>query len=300
MIKNGMLYVLLTALLFTTHEPVSKLFASEIDSYAVTAIRFLIGGLVLLPFSIMEIKKKKVKLTLKDFGVMTGLGVLFICISMVLLQEAVAIADNPAVIAIVFSSNSIITIAMSSLFLKVKLTKGKVIGIILCVIGVIVSAFASGSFAKGTNSLSIIYAILSAVTFSTYTVLTKKFMTKLSGVIQSGISFIIGSIILLVVLLIGGVEIVGGISSSNVWQLLYISIFVTGMGYWAYFGAMKNGGAQTAALAFLIKPILTPFAALIINNIVPDATIIIAVLLVAVGASLASGTLQNLKGGLKK
>lgn len=296
MIKNGMLYVLITALLFTTHEPVSKLFAAEINPYAITAIRFLIGGLVLLPFSIREIRKKNIKLTLKDFGVMTGLGVLFICVSMVFLQVAVTVADNPAVIAIVFSSNSIITIAMSALFLKVNLTKEKIIGIILCVIGVLVSA----DFTGGTNTLSVVFAILSALTFSTYTVLSKKFMTKVSGVIQSGFAFVIGSVILLVALLIGGIEVVGGISTSNIWQVLYIAVFVTGMGYWAYFGAMKNGGAQTAALAFLIKPILTPFAALVINDIPLNSSIIISVILVVIGASLASGTLQNLKGGLKK
>ncbi|MEE1043376.1 MAG: DMT family transporter [Clostridia bacterium] len=296
MIKNGMLFVLITALCFTTHEPVSKLIANQVNPYALTAIRFLIGSLALLPLSIGEIVKKKIKLTAKDFGVMTALGILFICISMVLLQVAVKVADSPALIAIIFSSNSIMTIAMSAIFLNVKLTGSKIIGIILCVIGVLVSA----DITAGSNTLSVVLALLAAITFSTYTILCKKYMTKISGVIQSGISFFIGSVILIAVLYVCGIEIWGGVSPSNIGEVLYISVIVTGLGYWAYFGAMKNGGAQTAALAFLIKPILTPFATFFINGIVPDSNIIVAVILVVIGAAMASGTLQNLKGGLKR
>lgn len=294
--KNGMLYVLITALCFATHEPSSKLLDGEINPYAITAIRFLIGGLVLLPFSIHEIVKKKIKLTAKDFGIMTGLGVLFICVSMVLLQVAVAIADSAAIVAIIFSSNSIITIAMSAIFLKVKLSASKIVGIVFCVIGVLVAADITG----GTNALSVVFAVLSALTFSTYTILCKKYMTKISGVIQSGISFVIGSVILMLALPLFKIEVWSGVSPANVLNMLYIAVIVTGLGYWAYFGAMKNGGAQTAALAFLIKPILTPFAAFAINGEPFASNVFIAVVFVVIGASLASGTVQNLKGGLEK
>lgn len=290
MIKNGMLFVIITALCFATHEPASKLLDGEINPYAITAIRFLIGGLVLLPFSIREIFKRKIKLTAKDFGIMTGLGILFICVSMIFLQVAVAIADSAAIIAIIFSSNSIITIIMSAIFFKNKLTVGKIIGIVLCVIGVFVAADIKG----GTNLMSVIFAILAALTFSTYTILTKKFMTKLSGVIQSGISFVIGSVILMVALIVCGIEVWGGMSTANIGNMLYISVIVTGLGYWAYFGAIKNGGPQTAALSFLIKPILTPFAAFVIIGEPFTSDIFIAVVLVVIGASLASGTLQGL------
>ena len=290
MIKNGMLFVIITALCFATHEPASKLLDGEINPYAITAIRFLIGGLVLLPFSIREIFKRKIKLTAKDFGIMTGLGILFICVSMIFLQVAVAIADSAAIIAIIFSSNSIITIIMSAIFFKNKLTVGKIIGIVLCVIGVFVAA----DIKDGTNLMSVIFAILAALTFSTYTILTKKFMTKLSGVIQSGISFVIGSVILMVALMVCGIEVWGGMSTANIGNMLYISVIVTGLGYWAYFGAIKNGGPQTAALSFLIKPILTPFAAFVIIGEPFTSDIFIAVVLVVIGASLASGTLQGL------
>lgn len=285
----SMIYVLITALLFTTYEPVVKLIAADINPYAITAIRFFIGALVLLPFSVRDLKAKKIKLLGKDYGIMGGLGILFICVSMTLLQIAIKVAESPALIAIIFSSNSIWTIALSAIFLNAKLTKTKIVGIVLCAAGVLLSA----DLSKGTNLLSVVLAFLSALTFSVYTVLSKKYMTRVSGLVQTGISFLMGSVILAVILMIFGVEITGGISGGNILILLFISVMVTGVGYWAYFSAMRVGGAQTAALAFFVKPILTPFATFIINGIVPGANIILAVILVVLGATLAGDILKR-------
>lgn len=288
--KSGLLFAFITALCFSTHEPVSKLFANEIDPYAINAIRFFVGSLVLLPFSVREIVKKKIKLTFKDFVVMGLLGALFICVSTPLLQVSVKIADSPSIVAIIFSSNSIITILLSMIFLGNKITLSKGVGIVLCVIGVIVSC----DFTGGTNIESVLMALFAAIAFSVYTVLCKKYMARLSGVIQSGISFFMGSVVLIIILLVCGIDVTGGITASNVFPLMYVAVVVSGIGYWAYFAAMRIGGAQTAAIAFLIKPILTPFATLFVNGIKPDSSIIIAVILVVVGASLAGGTAQSL------
>lgn len=286
--SKELFFVLVTAVLFTTHEPVSKLIANEIDPYAITAIRFFIGSLVCLPLSIREIIRNKIKLNGKDFLILGGLGVLDICVSMVLLQIGVKIADSPALIAIIFSSNSIITIVLSVIFLKSRLTKVKIVGIVLCVAGVL----ASVDVGSGSNVGSIIFAILSAATFSIYTVLCKKFMHRFSGVIQTGISFFLGSSVLLLILFFGGVDIVGGISGSNITEVMYLSVAVTGIGYLAYFAAIKSGGPQIAAITFLIKPILTPFVTWIVNGIVPSFRVLVAVVFVVIGAGLAGGALK--------
>lgn len=291
--KNGILYVIITAVLFTTFEPVCKLFSDVIDPYAITALRFFIGSLILLPFTVGEIIKKKIRLQGKDYLVMTLLGVLFICVSMVLLQMAVKMADSPALIAIIFSANSVFTIILSVLFLKVKVTKLNTAGIILCIFGVVLCA----DFTRGSNAVSVILGLLSAITFSIYTVLAKKYMTKVSGVIQTGISFFTGSAILLIILLLCGINVTNGINSSNILLFLYVAIFVTGVGYASYFAAMKAGGAQLAAISFMVKPILTPIATFFINGIVPGTKVIIALILVVIGLYLASKKERGITNG---
>lgn len=282
--KKGIFYILLTAVVFTTLEPVSKLIAAQINPFAITFIRFFIGGAMLIPFSIFQVRKRNIKLDKKDYLSMALLGVLCICISMVLLQFAVLKADSPALIAIVFSSNSVFTILLSAIILKERLTAVKVAAILLCIAGVLIST----DFSSGSNVFSVVLAVLSAVSFSLYTVLSKRYMTKVSGIIQTGFSFFMGSIILLAALLLIKVDFAGGLNTGNIIHLLYLGIAVTGIGYWSYFRAMEKSSAMSASLVFFIKPILTPFAAFFINGIVPGVQVFAALILVLGGSYLTT------------
>lgn len=276
----GLFYALLTAIIFTTLEPVSKLIAQDVNPFAITLWRFIIGSLILLPFAIRKIKKEQIKIEAKDLGILALLGTLCICLSMVMLQVAVKQADAPSLIAIIFSANSVFTIIFAILILKEKMTKQKLLAIILCVIGVIICA----DFSSGTNLLSAVLAVTAALSFSLYSVLSKKFMKKISGIIQTSLSFFLGSIVLLIALLVLGIDIVPTFTELTVPVIAYLGIVVTGVGYWAYFKAMEKGGAMTASFAFFIKPILTPFATLLINGIVPGIKVFAALLFIVSGS----------------
>ncbi len=282
--KNGILYVFITAILFVTYEPISKLIAGDVNPYAITFWRFLMASLILLPLSIVKIKREKIRISIKDFAVMTGLGVLFICISMIALQIGVKKADSPSLIAIIFSSNSVFTILFSMLILKDKLTLNKALALIFGVIGVI----ACTDFSSGTNIESVLFGVFSAISFSLYTVLSQKFMKKFGGIVQANIVFLMGSAVLLVTLFVGGVNLMPSINFHSIGIMLYIGFLVTGIGYASYFKAIEKGGAIMASLAFFIKPILTPFVTLFINGIVPDVKVFVAVICIVVASYFAT------------
>lgn len=278
--KKGILFSVLTAILFVTLEPVSKLIANEVNPYAITFWRFLIGGIMILPFAVSKIKKNNIKIGMKDFGFMALWGVIFICVSMIALQIAVKMADSPSVIAITFSSNSIFTIIFAVIILKEKLTRNKIIALALGVIGVIFCA----DFSSGTNLESVLLALFSAVSFSLYTIVSRKYAKKYGSIVLSCLVFLSGSMILLAALLVMGVDVTPMATPNVILILCYVGIFVTGLGYICYFAAMEKGGPIMASLAFFIKPILTPFVALAVNNIVPDYKVFLAVAFI-VGAS---------------
>ena len=278
--KKGIFYTLVTALLFVTLEPISKLIAGDVSPYAITFWRFLIGALMLLPPAMLKVKKEGLKVTGKDILLFALLGVLLICVSMLSLQIAVKIADAPSLIAIIFSSNSIFTIAFACLLLKEKLTWNKVLALVFGVAGV---AFCA-DFSSGTNLSSVALALLAALSFSLYTALSKKYTKKFSGLIQSGYAFFIGAIVLLIVLLIIGEDILPAFDVKSVSIMLYLGIFITGIGYLAYFKAMEHGGTMMASLAFFIKPILTPFVTWLINGIVPNVMVFVAVACIVIAS----------------
>ena len=282
--KKGLFYIMLTAVVFTTLEPVSKLIAGDINPFAITFIRFFIGGAMLLPLSVSKIRKNKLQLNKSDYLRITLLGVLCICISMVLLQYAVLVADSPALIAIIFSANSVFTILFAALILKDKITPRKLYAILLCSVGVVVCA----DFSSGSNLFSIILAVLAALTFSLYTVLSKKYMIKVSGIIQTGFSFFVGSLVLLAILLVMKIEVIGAVNMKIIVPMIYLGFAVTGIGYWSYFRAMEKVSVMAASLVFFIKPVLTPFATFFINGISPDLKVFIALVLVLGGSYLAT------------
>ncbi len=286
--KNGLIFALITAIFFATLEPVSKLIAGVMSPYAITAVRFLIGSALLLPFAFIRLKKTGNHLTAKEILTYGILGTVCI-LSMIILQFSVKIAESPALCAVIFCSNSVFTIILATLILKEKLTVYKAIGAVVCFVGVIVCADITG----GSGLLSAGLALLSAVLFSLYTVFSKKFMTKNFGLVSTSVSFFLGSLIWTIGMIICGIPVFSGADMSNIWILLYLGVFVTGIGYWAYFEAVKRGGAMTASYAFFIKPVLAPFAVLLINGTPIGINVWIAVALVVIGSYLTSRKQKN-------
>ncbi len=202
---------------------------------------------------------------------------------MISLQYAVKIADNPSLTAIIFSANSIFTIILAVIVIKEKLTMYKAFALIFGIAGVLLCV----NYRNGTgNAASFLLAVFAAVSFSLYTVLSKKYTQK-TGVIQTCLVFIFGSIILLIFLIAGGFDIIPTLNPKNIFILLYLGIPVTGIGYACYFKAIEENGTIMGSLAFLIKPVLTPFITYIINGIKPTAIVYLSVIMICISSYFA-------------
>ena len=81
--KKVIFCVIMTALLFGTMEVALKMGGSEFDSLQLTFLRFLIGGIILLPFAAAEARQNKVRLTARDLGWLALVGMMGVGISMV-------------------------------------------------------------------------------------------------------------------------------------------------------------------------------------------------------------------------
>lgn len=267
--KKAIPFVLITAICFATLEPVSGHIAANINPAAMTAIRFIIGGIILLPFAFSAIKKHGVKISSKTILSLFLLSILLIGTSMVPLQYAVLEAKkaslSTAVVAIIFCCNSVFTAIFSSIILKDKIPLRSWVGIVLCLVGIIISS----NITSGIGVLSVGLALLSAITMGLYTVISKKFIKAIPGVVQNAFSFIMGGLALAIVLLISGTSILPtkGDMALNWGILVYLGVVITGIGYAAFFKAIEFGSATIASAAFLIKPVLSPFAALLVSLI---------------------------------
>lgn len=296
--KKGYLYIILSTILFSTMEISLKLVSGKFNPIQLTFIRFFIGGIILLPLAISNIKKRKISIDGKSFGFFAISGFICVVVSMVLFQLAI-LNGKASVVAILFSCNPIFVIPLAYVMLKESVYKDTIASMIISMIGIM---FIMNPFNMGGSVKGIILTLLSAVTFALYGVVGKRKSSEYGGIVLSSLSFIMGSFEMLILIMISkisfissffdkmglkifsNIPILQGISLSTIPSLIYIGIFVTGLGYTFYFMAMEETSASTASLVFYIKPALAPILALIILKEAITSNMIIGIGLIIAGS----------------
>lgn len=297
-LKKGAIYIFFSTILFSSMEIVLKLVSSNFNPLQITLSRFLVGGLVLLPFAIIALKKKQIKLTTKDIGYFSLLGLICVVISMIFYQLGV-INTKASVVGVLFSCNPIFVMFLAYFILKEPITKYNTISLILEIVGIliIINPFNTNLSVKG-----IVFTLLAAITFAIYGVLGKRKCLKYSSLVVTCFSFILGSIELLILITIARIDFIStllinnsleiftnvhlltGYTLNNILPMLYIFIGVTGLGYAFYFKAMEETTANTASLIFFFKPMLSPILALVILKEVITINMAIGVLFILIGS----------------
>ncbi len=259
--KKAYGFVVLTALLFSTMEVACKVAGNDLDPFQLTFLRFLIGGLILLPFGIAEMKKKEIKLDSKDILKLLGVGTIGIPISMVLFQVGI-MNCNASSASVMFSINPLFTMVCAHLLTSEKITKQRLAALTIGIIG-LVFIIRPWDVQEGNTVFGAVCLLLAAITFGFYTVTGKMVSQKIGSVAQAGISFLLGAAVLLIVIIIMGRPVLEGVT-DNIPIILYTGIFVTGLGYYSYFTSIKLSDATTGSFAFFLKPALAPIIAVII------------------------------------
>lgn len=251
------LYCFLAVLFFSTNELVGKFIGDGISPTMITIVRFLIGFLVLFPVLILEQKRKKRKLSLSDLYQISLPGVINVVGAMLFLQLAVYYG-KASTSAILISSNPIFVFFLAPLILKEKLSTGRLAGMLLGLAGIIlvirgdIPNLVSGS----DPTLGFVYSLLASFTFALFTVLAKKQVIRYGNVRFNTISFLIGSLILLLVSLILRLDLTFQITGPNLIYIAYLGLFVTVAAYLFYFAGLKNVSTTTGSMIFFLKPFL--------------------------------------------
>lgn len=257
-----------------------KLAGSSFNPIQLNFLRFLIGGLFLLPFAIHAINKNQLTIDRAAIGSFALTGLICVLISMTLFQLAV-MYGKASIAAVVFSSNPVFALLFSYLILHETLSRPNLISVIISVIGLVIIM----NPLHLTNPLGMVLALLSAVTFGLYSIASRKVsQTKhFNGITITSFTFIFGSLELALLMGLSHIPVIAellhqnpitanfamipyfaGINAQTIAMILYLGIGVTGIGFATYFIAMERSDVATASLVFFIKPVLAPIMALII------------------------------------
>lgn len=216
---------------------------------------------------------------------MLFLGTLCIPLSMLFFQLGI-MRSNASTAAVLMSVNPLFTTFFAYFILKEKMSKNKALGLLVGLVGILFM-IKPWDVQEGNTISGALLMILAAALFGLYSVFGKVHLERIGLITQTSISFISGSLILLIVMVFMGRPVLEGVL-ENILIVLYISVFVTGLGYYFYFMAIKNADATTASMAFFIKPAIAPvFAVFILKDVLLWNTFVgVALILIASFISL--------------
>lgn len=280
--KKVVVCILLSAVLFSTMEVALKVASIGIDPFQMTFIRFLAGGLCLLPFAMKEIKKRDIKFERDDYIYLLAIGALNIVISMSFFQFGV-MNTKASVAAVIFCINPMFTMFFAHFITDEKMNGKKAAALAISIIGLLFIMnplnLNAGSDLKGMT-----LSFLSALTFGLYSAVGKRRISKFGGLAQTSVSFILGSLVLLLILIAANRPIIGGIHFAEIPLLAYISIAVTGLGYLFYFMAMEKSNASIASLVFFVKPAMAPVFAVVLLNETIKINLLFGIVFILIGS----------------
>ncbi len=309
--SSGFIYIILSAVIFSTMEVMLKTVGGVFAPMQITVLRFLIGGVLLIPFALRSVRKKGARFERSDMGFFALSGFLCVAFSMVLYQMAVT-HTNASVVAVIFSCNPIFVTVLAHLILKEDIRRNQIVALVLELLAIVIII---NPFNAKLNTAGVALSVCAAVVFAFYSVVGKKKSAKFGSIAVTCFSFIFGSLELMTLLLLGKTKAVGGLFSAvglkvftNVpiiphvplWAIvpfLYICIIVTAGGYVCHMLAMEKTSAQTASLVFFFKPILAPiFAFVFLREEIPINMIIgIICFLIGSGMAIVPGLLEQRK-----
>ena len=280
--KKVVFFILLAAFFFGTMEVSLKVAGNGLNAFQTTFLRFIIGGLILLPFAVAEIKKNKIKLKIKDWLYILLLGTICVPASMTLFQLGI-MASNASTAAVIFCVNPMFTVICAHFMTKdYRFTKGKIIAIITGIIG-IVFMIRPWDIQAGNTVLGAAFLIVAAALFALYSVLGGKSLQRIGIFAQTSFSFIIGAIVLLIIILLTGNPVIEGVR-ENYLIIIYMSVVITGGGYLFYFLAIKHSNTTTGSIVFFLKPVIAPIIAVFVLSEVITWNMYIGIVLILVAS----------------
>ena len=282
----GYAFLLFTGLTFGTLEVFSKLMP-HVAPMQLNFIRFLIGGLVILPFGMIELRKRKTEVAAKDLLTIALLGTLLVAVSMSLLQFSVT--KVPAsLVAFIFSANPMIIALLASFILK---ERPKPYTILFILLGMAGMAFIIRPFGSGFDP-DILYPLLSVSLFGLYIVLARRLSRRLGSLFVTSAAILTGVAVLGIYASASGVKLFSGLTAGDMGYLAYLGVIVSGLAYVSYFKGMDLTSTNTGSVVFFLKAMTAAVLSSLLLGERLELPVIIG------GAFIAAGIAVMVAGGI--
>lgn len=288
--SKGLIAILSANTIFGLNIPVTKaLIAGWMSPMAYTFTRMLFGTLV---FWTLSIWLKNEKVARKDLFLILLGGLVGYLGTQFLFSQSLQFT-SPVVFSLIMSLTPVIVLLASALFLKEAVSGLKMLGIFLSVGGAafIIVIGSNHGFTGSNNALGITYALLCALAFSGYLMLTRKVSLKYTPVTVAKWMFLISAMVALPlsVPVLDSQKIYSAeVNITAILLLVFSLLFSTTIAFFLMPYALKRLEASTVSIFMNVQPIVASVLAIIIGQDVLTWEKPFAIIMVITGVYLVT------------
>jgi drug/metabolite transporter (DMT)-like permease len=237
--------------------------------------------LALLPFALLDIRRRKIRFRVRDIAYLVLLGVLFVPVSMLLYQ--IALARTTASLSVfIFSVNPVFVAVFAVVVLKERANRVIVAAIVVGVVGL---AIIANPFTRNFN-IYILVGVVGVAVFGFYSVLMRPVTARFGNLVSTTLVITFGAAVLLAGLLIRGIPVLAGLDGRNIWPLLYLGVFCSGLTFVSYYKGMSLTSTNVGSIVFFLKPVLSTILAVVVLREILTVRFLIGAGLIILGSVL--------------
>lgn len=264
--RKAFFYIIVAGILWGT----SGLFANALKEYGftsmqMTAARGSVSFLCMLSYVLIS-DRKLLKISLRELILFVGNGIALFATAF-LYYTAMQITSVATAVVLMYTM-PIIVMIFSVIFLGEKMTKMKFVATAVMMIGCVLVSGVVGGFK--INTIGILIGLLSGITYSTYSILSKIAFKKGSSPISASLyGFLFMSIIAVSMCKPG--DMIERITSPKIFILLAgLGIVTFVIPYFLYTLSLKYLPAGTASALSIVEPMAATVFGMIFLHEIPD------------------------------
>lgn len=241
---------------------VAKAVVTDVEPITLTFLRTCISTLALI--AIFIIKEKRIKILREDYGKM-----LWLCFVVIPLNQFLFLYGmkhtTAANGALLYATTPVLVLVSSHFMLAERLTKRKVLGVIIAFCGVVIVIFEHGISFSSDYTYGNVVIFVAVISWAIYTISGKPMVVKYGAFHVAAISMIGGSILFLPMGLYGASRFDFSTLTVAHWEgILYLGLGTSVIAYFLWYYALGKIETTKVAIFANAQPILTSILSFLI------------------------------------
>jgi drug/metabolite transporter (DMT)-like permease len=255
---------------------------ATIPTFSVLAIRWTVGGILLLAFAAATGRLRRLP-SLRELASAAVLGTLLLLLGNGLITAAERRVDS-YIAALLASSSPIIVALFDRVLLRIRLTLVRLLGVALGFAGVALLLYDGHSLASSLE-LSVIFGLAGVLFWGLATSLGHRFPVHGDNTVNSGVQMLFTGLVSLAITLLAGhrpAEVAAAMSPASLFGVSYLAV-VGSIAFAAYTYLVKNEPAERVVSYALVNPLIALVLGLVIGNESPTPLIAVGSPLILLG-----------------